>query len=87
MILETETSTKSYDKIDCGGNGFYQVGSSCYTFTFYRSITYKEAAEFCEVREERRAVSVSVNTWSGLRGRFGCAGLQGGEGVAETPPD
>ena len=56
LILETETSTKSYDKIDCGGSGFYQVGSSCYTFTFYRSLTFQEAAEFCEVLD-----------WTGLK--------------------
>ena len=28
---------------------YYQVGESCYTFTFYRSITFKEAETFCNV--------------------------------------
>ena len=76
--METTTTTEpepTYPPLDCGGNGFYQVGGaytftlylyqyiylfiylsiyyqvgeSCYTFTFYRSITFKEAETFCNV--------------------------------------
>jgi len=39
----------TYPPVDCGGNGFYQVGESCYTFTFYRSLTFKDAQTFCNV--------------------------------------
>jgi len=52
----TGAITKSYNKVDCGSNGFYQVGSGCYTFTFYRSVTYKEAEEFCKVSGGELAV-------------------------------
>merc|ERR1711970_712150 len=45
----TTTTTKKYPRVSCGGNGFYQVGSSCYSFTFYRSVTYEKAAAFCKV--------------------------------------
>ena len=74
--MESTTTTEpepTYPTLDCGGNGFYQVGESlipininltihlyiylsiyqvgesCYTFTFYRSITFKEAETFCNV--------------------------------------
>ena len=52
--------------IDCGKDGFYQVGSGCYTFTFYRSVTHREAEEFCRVRflhveSERLEVSCQVS--------------------------
>jgi len=43
------TTTKSYPRVSCGGKGFYQVGNSCYSFTFYRSVTYEKAAAFCKV--------------------------------------
>ena len=46
---QSTTTTKQYPKVFCGGNGFYQVGSSCYSFTFYRSVTYEKAAAFCKV--------------------------------------
>merc|ERR1719192_2570258 len=31
----TTTTTSPYPTVDCGGNGFYQVGRSCFSFTFY----------------------------------------------------
>jgi len=46
---ERTTTTKKYPRVQCGGKGFYQVGSSCYSFTFYRSVTYEKAAAFCKV--------------------------------------
>jgi hypothetical protein len=46
---EITTTTKKYPRVSCGGKGFYQVGSSCYSFTFYRSVTYEKAAAFCKV--------------------------------------
>ena len=48
----TTTTTEeevTYPSADCGGNGFYQVGHSCYTFTFYASLTYDQAKQFCKV--------------------------------------
>ena len=56
-VTETEepaTSTTmpepQYSPVKCGGNGFYQVGEGCYSFTFYRSVKYSEAERFCNVR-------------------------------------
>ena len=46
---ESEEPEPSYPPMKCGGNGFYQVGKGCYTFTFYRSITFKESTQFCNV--------------------------------------
>ena len=45
----TEEPEQVYPPVQCGGNGFYQVGESCYTFTFYRSLTFAQATEFCKV--------------------------------------
>ena len=44
----TESQTQ-YSPVKCGGNGFYQVGEGCYSFTFYRSVKYSEAEHFCNV--------------------------------------
>ena len=50
MTTTTTEEEITYPKADCGGNGFYQVGHSCYTFTFYASLTYDQAKQFCKVR-------------------------------------
>ena len=47
--MTTTEEEEIFAKVKCGGNGFYQVGNSCYTFTFYRSISYNEATKFCNV--------------------------------------
>jgi len=47
----TEPPQKCYktdNHINCGSNGFYQVDSRCYSFTFYRSMDYKDASQFCK---------------------------------------
>ena len=56
----TTTTTKKYPQVSCGGNGFYQVGSSCYSFTFYRSVTYKKAAAFCKVSYRRKHLHCKI---------------------------
>ena len=55
---EITTTTKKYPRVSCGGKGFYQVDSSCYSFTFYRSVTYEKAAAFCKVclHENKRRI-------------------------------
>jgi len=71
----TTTTTKeevTYPQADCGGNGFYQVGHSCYTFTFYASLTYDQAKQFCKTsggylavlntKEERQWLRQHLNT-------------------------
>jgi len=41
--------TEAFPRLNCGGRGFYQVGHSCYSFTFYRSLSFEDAEAFCKV--------------------------------------
>ena len=59
---EIPTTTKKYPRVHCGGKGFYQVGSSCYSFTFYRSVTYEKAVAFYKVclHENKRTIWIFI---------------------------
>ena len=53
-ITSTTMPEPQYSSVDCGGNGFYQVGEGCYSFTFYRSVKYSEAEHFCNVGNDSK---------------------------------
>lgn len=74
LTPETEESIKTtsmpepqYSSVNCGGNGFYQVGESCYSFTFYRSVKYSEAEHFCNVSGGHLAVLDTAEETDWLR--------------------
>ena len=59
-ITTTSMPEPQYSSVNCGGNGFYQVGESCYSFTFYRSVKYSEAEHFCNVGNDSKRGRIHI---------------------------
>ena len=62
ITTTTTMPEPQYSKVNCGGNGFYQVGEGCYSFTFYRSVKYSEAEHFCNVRNDYKGGRIHTFT-------------------------